>query len=278
MMLCTALSACASRVKPSEADRQVASTSVKVGNYTGIDVSCGIKVVYTQGELAPIKVKAPRYVLDYVKIINKKGTLDVSIEQSFFKKYNSIDADVTVTCSAPVVADFETSSGASISVAGALSVRGDADISASSGSTVSMPSGVSATGKIEIDASSAANIALGAVKGHSCEMEASSGSGIKVVSMSANRLEIDQSSGSGITLGHVVVKSAAFDLSSGASCTLKGKTGAMDIEASSGASFSGKEFKAGNARVEASSGAVVDFNSRRASLGDDITASVTNHH
>ncbi len=242
----------------SKADKASVTKNITVADFTGIDAATGIKVIYTQGPLKPAKVTAPRYIFDYLVVKVKDGTLDVKLDNSYWKKFNSNNDDITVTVSSPSVNDLEASSGASINVKGALNVRGKADLEASSGASISIPAGITSTGEIDL--------------------ESSSGASIKITGLKTSKMECDLSSGSYMNLTNVNVSAAGFDLSSGASCTVTGTTRAMKAEATSGASLHAKRFIADTAVIEAGSGGSVDFNAASASVDTGYTGSATNHH
>lgn len=242
----------------SKADKAPVTKNITVADFAGIDAATGIKVSYTQGPLTPAKVTAPRYILDYLVVKVKNGTIDMKIDSSYWNKYHSVNGEITVTLSSPAVNDLEASSGASINIKGTLNVRGNADVETSSGASISIPSGLTATGSVDL--------------------ETASGSSIKITGLKAAKVECDLSSGSDMNLSAVLCDIAEFDLSSGASCTVTGRTGTMKAEASSGASLQAKRFIAKTARIEAGSGGSVDFNAANASVDTGNTGSATNHH
>ena len=242
----------------SKADKAPVTKNISVADFSGIDAATGIKVVYSQGALTPAKVTAPRYMFDYLVVKVNKGTLDIKLDNSYWKKYNSGNGDITVTVSSPAVNDLEASSGASIHVKGTLNVRGKAEVETSSGASISIPAGMTATGEIDL--------------------EASSGSSIKITGLKAPKMECDLSSGSDMTISNVTCTSAEFDLSSGASCTVTGTARSVKADATSGASLHAKRFITDTAIIEAGSGGSVDFNSASASVDTGNTGSATNHH
>lgn len=252
----TACSACATGAN-GNVDKTVTTHNITVPDFQKIDVSSGIQVIYSQGELSQARVKAPRYMLDYLEIGVKKGTLDVGISSSYWRKFHSFNGDITVTVSSPSINDLEASSGASIKVNGALNAAGAAEIETSSGASISIPGGFKSNGKVELDTGS--------------------GSSISITGLNAPRIDADLSSGSSMQLTNVSSTQAVFDLSSGASCTVTGRTANLNVEASSGSSFHGSKFLARTADIEAASGAGVDYNAEKANVDAGITCSVKNH-
>lgn len=277
IMLAFGFSACATGT--TSAERTVKTISVNLPEYTEIDASCGIEVTYTQGALTPAKVTAPAFVLDYLDIKVSNRTLDISLNDDFFKKYRgTTDHKVKVSLSAPAVSSFETSSGSRISVTGHMTIHGKASFEASSGSSISIPDGFTADGKIDFDCASAADITVGAATGSSCKIEASSGSGVTIKSLGAKAIDIEGSSACDINVDAAAAQSTIADLSSGASCTIAGITTKLSVDATSGSSFNGKKFKSRQAIIEASSGGSVDYNSQQESRDVSISGSATNHH
>ena len=242
----------------SNADKAPVTKNITVADFSGIDAATGIKVAYTQGPLKPAKVTVPRYILNHLVLKVKNGTLEIKLDDSFWKKYSSVKGDITVTLSSPAVNDLEASSGASINIKGALNVRGNADVETSSGASISIPAGLTATGSVDL--------------------ETTSGSSIKITGLKASKVECDLSSGSNMALSAVLCDMAEFDLSSGASCTVTGRTRSMKADATSGASLQAKRFIANTATIEAGSGGSVDFNAANASVDKGNTRSATTHH
>ena len=232
--------------------------AMRTADFSAIDVSTGIKVVYTQGKLADMKITAPRYIFDYLDVKVKNGTLNLSVKRSFWQNFHSQSEDITVTVSSPELVDLEASSGASIVVNGRLAVNSSVEVDASSGALVTITGGLHSQGKVELDTGS--------------------GSMISIKGLTANRLEADISSGSSMELLQTNVKRAEFDISSGATCSVSGNVDKLVVDASSGSSFKGVKFVARNADIDASSGASVHYNAIRANVDDDVTGSAVNHH
>lgn len=257
LILSASISACATG-STGNVDKTISSRNITVADFHAIDAATGIKVVYSQGALSPAKVTAPRYLFEYLELDVTRGVLEVQISNRYWKKFNSINGEVTVTVSSPMVNNLDASSGASILINGKLNCKGAADIETSSGAAISMPEGFSATGKVEL--------------------ETSSGSSISVTGLNAPTLEVDLSSGSAMSLTDVNTTSASFDLSSGASCSVSGTTSNLKVDASSGAGFNGKNFRAKTADIEAGSGGSVNYNAVTASVDAGSTGAAKNYH
>lgn len=256
-ILLASLSACVTG-NAGQRDKTMTTRTVSIADFNGIDTSSGITVVYSQGELSAARITAPRYIFDYLEIeVDQKGTLELSISSRYWKKYNSMNGEITVTVSSPRINRLEASSGSSIKSVGALRANGKADIETSSGASITLPGGFTATGKTEI--------------------EVESGSAVSITGLNAPQIDADLSSGSQLTLTNATATHASFDLSSGASCTVAGKTSSLKVDASSGSSFNGKKFIADKADIDASSGATVDYNAAKANADAGVTGSAHNY-
>ena len=256
LIILASLSACVTGYAEKR-DNTMTTRTVAVRDFNGIETSSGIKVVYSQGQLSPAKVSAPRYILDYLEIEVDEGTLELSINSRYWKSFNSINDDITITVSSPAINKLEASSGGSIKVNGKVMVKGNADIETGSGGSISIPGGFTATGTTEI--------------------ETSSGSSISITGLTTPRIEADLSSGSQIDIINASATYSEFDLSSGSSCNVSGTTTTLKVDASSGSSFNGKKFLAKTADIDAASGAGVDYNAQKANADAGMTGSAHNH-
>lgn len=279
LLLGTALSACAKgSSRPSAEDKEIIEKTVQLSRYDKIEAATGIKVAFSQGALTPAQIKAPRYVLEYLRVKVDEGTLELNLDKRFFEKYNRFNGEVTVSVTAPAVNSFEASSGASITVISPLKVSGNADFEASSGGNINIAGSLDATGKIEIEASSGASVKASGTKGTACDIDAASGADVTIAALDARDLSVDASSAGSIEITKAMTVSAVADLSSGADSKIAGTTRRLSVDASSGSTFNGKDFKAGSAIIDSESGATVHFNSSNPSVDADSTGSAHNHH
>lgn len=183
----------------------------KVGKFTGIDVSTGVKVNFTQSSNQKIIVDTDPGMLQYIVTKVENGTLKVGIDGK--GKNNLRIKKILVTVEAPNLERIRTSSGANFSTLNTVK-ENSFDVSASSGSSMN----------VSLKANSNINL------------ETTSGSSIKV-NLDATNLIFTGNSGSSATISGKTTK-ANYILSSAASCNAE-NTSAKEVEvsATSGASI-----------------------------------------
>lgn len=202
-----------------------------VGNFSEIDASRGVKVIYEAGDGQSIIGESERGDLDRLIIKTEDNRLIVSRKNSgnWFGGGNRDKFTVRVT--APAISAIDASSGSYVSATG---VAGDTvELSASSGSTVD--AGNVQGNRVSLDSSSGATLnAAGTC--NEADAEASSGSSIVAQDLICSSVAADVSSGASIN-GHATA-SVRAEASSGGSIRING--GATDIESkkSSGGSVS----------------------------------------
>jgi len=257
MLLGALLSSCAAQSAERNADRTRTTRNFTVGNFTGIDVATGIHVTYTPGKLTPASVTAPAYVFDYLELKVSDGDLKIKIDESYFRHFRSLNDPIVVTVSAPVVSEYEASSGSSITVQGDLKINGKCDIEVSSGASFTYSASLTA-GTLDVETSSGASASF-----NKCR---------------TGKIDLEASSAGSVTFTNVVTDLFNAEASSGASVSAVGQAKKLNCEVSSGASFNGKALVASKAVVESSSGGSVDYNAAVEVTDVDITGSARNHH
>ncbi len=213
---------------------KVQTKSVRVSNFTEIDASTGIRVIYTQGPLSDVKIKAPEKLLPMVKCKVSGSELTLGIQRKS-GNFSMPREGVEVTITAPNLRDIELSSGASFTVAGQLAPKG----------------------KLTIDCSSGAQVNIEQLKGSALEVDMSSGSQLNISEGSATNASFDLSSAASAVVKSFTASNVAADLSSASHLELTGKGNQLQVDASSAASFKGRKFKVENATVDVSSTASV---------------------
>ncbi|WP_426475273.1 GIN domain-containing protein [Chryseobacterium balustinum] len=186
--------------------------SRNVGQFSGIDVSAGVKVVFTQENSTSVKVFADADKLQNVITKVENGILKISIDNKGTK--NLRFKNLSVNVSSPKMDRIKTSSGSNFTTVN--EIRGkEMTVDASSGSGI--------VAKFQISGIS--------------NIEASSGSNVKA-SISSDKVLVKSSSGSSIKLeGNT--EYVSIDASSGASCKADQLTANIGIvESTSGSSVS----------------------------------------
>ncbi|WP_210150543.1 DUF4252 domain-containing protein [Chryseobacterium scophthalmum] len=188
-----------------------------VGQFSGIDVSTGVKVIFTQESNTSVKVFADADKLNNVITKVENGVLKVYIDNKGTK--NLRFKNLSVNVSSPKMERIKASSGSNFTTVNQISGK-EMTLDASSGSAV--------VGKFQISGTS--------------NLEASSGSNIKA-SISSDKVLVKSSSGSSVTLeGNA--EYIAIDASSGASCKtdqLRANVGVVESTSGSSASVNAKD-------------------------------------
>ncbi|AZB31679.1 DUF4252 domain-containing protein [Chryseobacterium balustinum] len=186
--------------------------SRNVGQFSGIDVSAGVKVVFTQENSTSVKVFADADKLQNVITKVENGILKISIDNKGTK--NLRFKNLSVNVSSPKMDRIKTSSGSNFTTVN--EIRGKE-------MTVDVSSGSGIVAKFQISGIS--------------NIEASSGSNVKA-SISSDKVLVKSSSGSSIKLeGNA--EYVSIDASSGASCKADQLTANIGVvESTSGSSVS----------------------------------------
>jgi len=203
--------------------------SRNVGEFSKVDASLGVNVIYKQENTRSVKVLADADKLQYVITKVEDGVLRIYIDNKGVRNLRFKNLNVNV--SAPHINEITTSTGA-IFTAVNLVTENKLKINGSSGGVI----------KGKFNARETANI------------DVNSGASVSV-DINTPKLTLDTSSGSSAVLSGEA-DSATIDISSGASCKADDlKIGTATAESTSGASLS--LFVTDKLKVRASSGAAV---------------------
>lgn len=188
-----------------------------VGQFSGIDMSTGVKVVYKQENNTSVKVFADSDKLQNVITRVENGVLKVYIDNKGTR--NLKFKNLSINVSSPSMDKIKASSGSNFTAVNEIRAK-DMIVDASSGSAV--------VAKFQISGTS--------------NFEASSGSNVKST-VSANKVLVKSSSGSSVTLeGNTDY--VAIDASSGSSCKadqLRANVGTVESTSGSSASVNAKD-------------------------------------
>lgn len=202
-----------------------------VGEFSGIQVSTGVNVVFKQESPTNIKVIADADKLQYIVTKVENGVLKVYVDNKGQK--NLKFKNISVNVSSPRMDNIKTSSGSTFTTVNAVK-ENNMVIDASSGSIVK--------GKFMIS--------------NNTMVEATSGSDIKI-NINSKNFTFKGSSGSNTSFeGQTGI--ASFDMSSGALCNAENlKTNMADAESSSGSSLSVNVTD--KLKAKASSGGIIKY-------------------
>ncbi|MFY1048376.1 DUF4252 domain-containing protein [Chryseobacterium sp. GP-SGM7] len=188
-----------------------------VGQFSGVEVSSGVKVVFTQENNTSVKVFADADKLHNIITKVENGILKISIDNKGAK--NLRFKNLSVNVSSPKLDRIKASSGSNFTTVNGINGK-EMTLDASSGSAV--------TGKFQISGTS--------------NVEASSGSNVKA-SIISDKVLIKSSSGSSITVeGNADYVS--IEASSGSSCKteeLKANIGVVESTSGSSTSVNAKD-------------------------------------
>lgn len=197
------------------------SRQVSVTNFSGIDVSSGIEVVYVPSSEVSAVIQAPKDKISRVKVVQRGEMLNISIDG--MRKAKS-KGKVKVTVSAPLVNTFMASSGAEIKCRSTIDA-GNRSVSAtaSSGAEIDLI-GVNCRG-FNASVSSGAEIDVNRLNCSNVAASASSGAEIDLGG-SAQSVELSASSGASVDAGSLVAESGSASATSGSNvkCNITGKT------------------------------------------------------
>jgi len=224
-----------------EGNGNVTEENRKSGDFDEIEVSRGMNVYISQGDITKVVVRADENLMDAIETITEDNKLIVKAKQNI-RKAKSKKVFVTV----PKIKEISSSSGSNVYSETKITSK-NLELSTSSGSNMTMEVNV---GNLESSASSGSNLKL-QIKAENIEATASSGSNI-FIEGKTDTFKGKVSSGSNIK---------AEDLSS-ESCTAQASSGGniwitANKELNGKVSSGGNVFYYGNAEtknIEKSSG------------------------
>lgn len=188
-----------------------------VGQFSALDVSTGVKVVFTQENNSSVKVFADSDKLQNVITKVENGVLKVYIDNKGTR--NLRFKNLSVNISSPKMDRIKTSSGSNLTIVNEIKGK-ELTLDASSGSAI--------VGKFRISGTS--------------NLEASSGSNVKAT-IDSDKVSVKASSGSSLTLNGNS-DYIAIDASSGSSCKadqLRANIGIVESTSGSSASVNAKD-------------------------------------
>ncbi|PKF74690.1 DUF4252 domain-containing protein [Chryseobacterium sp. PMSZPI] len=205
-----------------------------VGEFSGIQVSTGVNVIFKQENPTNVKVIADADKLQYIVTKVENGVLRIYIDNKGMR--NLRFKNLSVNVSSPRMNTIDVSSGSNLTVVNSIEEK-NMNIDASSGSNITGNFKVS--GSTNISASSGSNIRAGVTTGN---------------------IKIDCSSGSNTSLSGKA-DSGTIDVSSGAMCKADDlKLSTLNAEATSGGDLSISV--SDKLKVRASSGGSIRYKGR----------------
>lgn len=211
------------------ASSNVSTEERKVGKFTGIEVSAGIKINFTQDNNQKVVVETDPGKTQYIKTVVEGGILKISIDNK--EQKNLKFKKILVTVSAPHLDKIKASSGSSFATMNTV-YENNFNIEVQSGA--SLNGNLKAKNSINVDVSSGSNSKID-LETATLYTKATSGSSITLTG-SANHANYETSSAANINAQNISVKTVEASVSSGADLKLN-VTEKLDADASSGGSI-----------------------------------------
>ena len=225
-----------STTKPSVITENKSSTGVtqvrNVGKFTGVSVSSGIKVNFTQGNNQLVVVDTDPNLQEYISTQVENGILVISVQNKNNRKLNF--KKLLVTVEAPQLSSVRVSSGSLLTT---LNTINENDFQANISSGANLNADLNIRNKTNVSISSGSSMRMD-VKTKNFQLAGSSGSSSTVVG-NAENTTFSLSSAASCNAQDLSSKNATASASSGASLKIN-TTENLTATASSGASISYK--------------------------------------
>lgn len=234
-----------------DSDATVKKT-VKIGNFSEIDASQGIKVTWTQGQsTGKAMIATTPSAEPYLKVYVKDGCLYLKYDTGNARNVK-VKGPTIVKVSSPELNGVDLSSSASLTVSNAWRQQGDVEFDLSSAASVSIASlecrklefDASSSAKaaiqnlnasLDADMSSASSIRIKSLKGGDIDAECSSAAKMTIDTFFGNNINVQASSAGSISISGIDCDEIKADASSGAGISLNGQCRWISKDSSSGA-------------------------------------------
>jgi Putative auto-transporter adhesin, head GIN domain len=212
-----------------------ASRTYDTGAFERVSVAAGVEADITIGPTRSVIAEASSDDFNDLRISVQDNVLHIDRPaSSWFSNWFSHRPDYQVHVVTPALRSLSGSSGAQVTVKGAL--EGDFSVNTSSGSHARVAQVKGGTVKASTSSGSGISIAGSCV---SLEAGASSGSGLDAEDLKCESVTLQASSGSDMSVA--ASKSVTGEASSGSGIRVRGKPGAVQVDTSSGAHLVVKE-------------------------------------
>ena len=226
----------------------------KIGKFTGVSVSSGIKVNFTQGNNQSVIVDTDPNLQEYVSTEVENGILVIAVKNKNNKNLNF--KKLLVTIEAPRLSSVRVSSGSLLTTINTIN-ENDFEAEVSSGANLNVD--LKVINSVNVDISSGSNASLN-IDAKNFSMSGTSGSMIKVIGNTENAV-FNVSSAASCNAQDLVAKTATVTATSGSSVKIQAIE-KLAATASSGASvrYKGKpNIFAGSAKAS-SGGSIKPLN------------------
>ena len=222
-----------SATKSSITTENISSSGVtqvrNVGKFTGVSVSSGIKVNFTQGNNQSVIVDTDQNLQQYVTTEVENGILVIAVKYKENRNLNF--KKLLVTIEAPRLSSVKVSSGSLFTTLNTIK-ENDFDSKISSGANLNADLNIANSVKVDISSGSSARIAS---TSRTLQFEGSSGS-MATLEGTADKIYLDLSSAAACNAQNLIAKNVIADASSGANIKVHA-TETLTATASSGASI-----------------------------------------
>ncbi|MEC5157917.1 DUF4252 domain-containing protein [Chryseobacterium sp. MP_3.2] len=222
-----------SATKSSVTTENISSSGVtqvrNVGKFTGVSVSSGIKVNFTQGNNQSVIVDTDPNLQQYVTTEVENGILVIAVKYKENRNLNF--KKLLVTIEAPRLSSVQVSSGSLFTTLNTIK-ENDFDSKISSGANLNADLNIANSVKVDISSGSSARIAS---TSRTLQFEGSSGS-MATLEGTADQIFLDLSSAAACNAQNLIAKNAIVQASSGANIKVHA-TETLTATASSGASI-----------------------------------------
>ena len=197
-----------------------------VGNFTGIKVSSGIKVNFTQGDKQEVRVETDQDKLQYIATEVRGGILNIYVKNPTKKNVNFNKIFVNVV--APEITEISTIAGSSLTVLNTLNAD-KIDLNCTSGSLLNGDFNIKNTAKVTVTSGANLNANL---KASQLNFEGTSGS-TAVINGSVSQANFDLTSAANCNAQNLSIENAVSTVTSAANLSVN-VSGNLKADASSG--------------------------------------------
>lgn len=203
----------------------------QVGTFSSLAASCGIDVIYTEGNTCSVRLEAESAVIDKIETTVKDGTLVIKKKDNeLFETRNKMVAHIT----APTLI--------------AISMSGGADFATEN---------LSNPANIKINSSGGADIKINKIKADDIQINLSGGADANIKLLKANALKLNTSGGCDADIT-VDVVSLNANASGGSDINLSGNTRTLTIKCSGGSDGNIKNLKYDTINTQKSGGGSIN--------------------
>lgn len=196
-----------------------------VGNFTGIKVSSGIKVNFSQGNTQEVRVETDQDKLNYIKTEIKNGVLNIYVDNPNNK--NLIFNKIFVNVVAPEIDKISTLTGANLTVLNTLN-SDEIDLECTSGSLLNGDFNIKNTANVMVTSGANFNANL---KSNQLNFEATSGSNA-VINGHVSQANFEVTSAATCNAQNLIVENSNATVTSAGNLSIN-VTGNLKADASS---------------------------------------------